>query len=155
MLRGKPVLVHGDGTSLWTVTHASDFAWPFARLLGEPLALNEIFHITADRSWTWNEIFQSIASAIDRPDAEFVHIASQTLVQYNPDWAGPLLGDKSASVIFDNTKVKRIVGNFQCSEPWTGMSMVARRFPPRADNFDPAIDALYDRIIADQRALGR
>jgi nucleoside-diphosphate-sugar epimerase len=154
MLRGKPIVVHGDGTSLWTVTHSPDFARPFARLLGAPLALNETFHITADKSWTWNEIFRAIAAAIDRPGTALVHVASDTLIRYNAEWEGPLLGDKSASVSFDNTKVKRVVGNFPCVEPPTGFAVVAKQFPPRADNFDPATDALYDRIIAEQRALG-
>ncbi len=155
MLRGKPVVLHGDGESLWTVTHAEDFARPFARLLGEPRALGEAFHITGDRAWSWNEIFEAIATALAvRPT--LVHVASDTLVRYNPDWAGPLLGDKSPSVTFDNRKVKSVVGDFDCPiDPWRGMRMVAERHPPAADDFDPALDALLDRIVAEQEALGR
>ena len=150
MLRGKPVLVHGDGESLWTITHARDFARPFARLLGNPAAIGEAFHITNDRQWSWNEIFEAIASAIGVDDIEMVHVASDTLCRYNPEWEGPLLGDKSASVIFDNTKVKRVVGDFECPiDPWIGMRIVAEAYPPSAA-FDPAKDALYDRIIADR-----
>ncbi len=96
LLRGKPVVVHGDGESLWTVTHAEDFARPFARLLGARGALGEAFHITGDRSWSWNEIFEAIAAALGVPRYSLVHVASDTLVRYHPEWEGPLLGDKSA-----------------------------------------------------------
>jgi nucleoside-diphosphate-sugar epimerase len=156
VLRGKPVVVHGDGESLWTITHARDFAPPFARLLGEPRALGEAFHITSDRQWPWNEIVRAIAGALGFEGPELVHVASDTLVRYNPEWEGPLLGDKAASVIFDNRKVKSVVGDFDCPiDPWEGMRIVARDFPPRADDFDPAVDALLDRIAADQLKLGR
>jgi len=97
LLRGKPVVLHGDGESLWTLTHAEDFARPFARLLGEPRALGEAFHITGDRAWSWNEIFEAIAAALGVKEWSLVHVASETLVRYNPEWAGPLLGDKSPS----------------------------------------------------------
>jgi nucleoside-diphosphate-sugar epimerase len=156
MMRGKPVVLHGDGESLWTVTHARDFARPFAGLLGQSHALGEAFHITHDRQWSWNEIFEAIAGAIGVRDVEVVHVASETLVRYRPEWEGPLLGDKSASVIFDNTKIKRVVGDFDCPiDPWEGMRLVAQSHPPRGDGFDAALDALYDRIIAEQRRLGR
>lgn len=155
MLRGKPVVIHGDGESLWTVTHAEDFARPFARLLGAPGVLGEAFHITNDRQWSWNEIMEAIASAIGVRGLELVHVASDTLIQYHAEWKGPLLGDKSASVIFDNRKIKKVIGDFDCPiGPWDGMRMVVERFPPRADAYDADIDRLYDRIIAEQRALG-
>ncbi len=154
MLRGKPVVLHGDGESLWTVTHAEDFARPFARLLGHPRALGEAFHITGDRAWPWNEIFEAIAAAL-HVRLELVHVASETLVRYRPEWEGPLLGDKSPSVTFDNRKVKSVVGDFDCPiDPWRGMKMVAERYPPTADDFDPALDALLDRIAREQGALG-
>jgi len=155
MLRGKPVVLHGDGESLWTLTHAEDFARPFARLLGNHGALGEAFHITGDRAWPWNEIFEAIAAALG-VKLELVHVASETLVRYRPEWEGPLLGDKSPSVTFDNAKVKGVVGDFDCPiDPWRGMKMVAERYPPRADEFDPALDALLDRIVREQEALGR
>ncbi len=155
MLRGKPVVLHGDGESLWTVTHAEDFARPFARLLGERRAVGEAFHITGDRAWPWNEIFEAMAAALG-VELQLVHVASDTLVRYKPDWAGPLLGDKSPSVTFDNRKVKGVVGDFDCPiDPWRGMKLVAERYPPAASDFDPALDALLDRIVAEQGALGR
>ena len=154
MLRGKPVVLHGDGESLWTVTHAEDFARPFARLLGERRALGEAFHITGDRAWSWNEIFEAIAAALGVPLA-LVHVASDTLVRYRREWEGPLHGDKSASALFDNRKVKGVVGDFDCPiDPWRGMKMVADRYPPPADEFDPALDQLLDRIVTDQERLG-
>lgn len=154
LLRGLPVVVHGDGESLWTITHASEFARPFARLLGHPRAIGEAFHITHNQSWSWNEIFLAIAAAIGVEGPELVHVPSDTLVRYEPDWLGPLHGDKSASVKFDNAKVRSVAGEFECRiDPWIGMQMVARDYPPGRE-LNAQRDALYDRIIADQRALG-
>lgn len=156
LLRGKPVVVHGDGESLWTVTHAQDFARPFARLLGAHAALSEAFHLTSDRQWSWNEIFEAMAAALGVREPRWVHVASDTLIRYHPEWEGPLLGDKAPSVRFDNRKVKSVVGDFECPiDPWQGMRMVAERFPPRADAFDADMDALHDRIAHDQNSLGR
>jgi len=152
MLRGKPIVLHGDGESLWTITHAEDFARPFVRLLGAPHVLGEAFHITNDRQWSWNEIIESIAAALSLDDVEVVHVATDTLIAYSPAWEGPLLGDKSASVIFDNSKIKAAVGDFDCPiGPWEGMRMVASRYPPRADEYDPESEHLYDRIVAAAR----
>ncbi len=154
LLRGLPVIVHGDGESLWTITHATDFARPFARLLGNPRALGDAFHITNSRSWPWNEIFEAMAAALGVASPQLVHVASDTLVRYEPEWEGPLHGDKSASVLFDNSKVKSVVGDFDCPvDPWHGMRLVARDYPPNREP-DARLDALYDRIIAEQRALG-
>ncbi len=152
LLRRKPVVVHGDGESLWTVTHSEDFARPFARLLGNPRAINEDFHITSERQWPWNEIFDAISAALGVTEYSLVHVASETLIRYHPEWGGPLLGDKSYSVIFDNTKVRAAVGAFDCPiDPWLGMRMVAERFPP-TDWFDPDMDQLLDQIVRDQAA---
>ncbi len=155
MLRGKPIVIHGDGQSLWTITHASDFARPFARLLGNRNAIGEAFHITSDRQWPWNEIVEAAASALGVTHPEVVHVASDTLSRYRADWEGRLLGDKAVSVIFDNSKIKSVVGNFDCPiDPWKGMQLVASEFPPEPYVYDADLDQLYDRIIADQRALG-
>jgi nucleoside-diphosphate-sugar epimerase len=155
LLRGKPVVVHGDGESLWTVTHARDFARPFARLLGNQRALAEAFHITSQRQWSWNEIFQAIAASLGVADPRWVHVASDTLVRYQPDWEGPLLGDKAPSIAFDNSKARSVAGDFECPiDPWEGMRMVTDAFPPNPLEYDPVQDRLYDRIVADQEALG-
>jgi nucleoside-diphosphate-sugar epimerase len=148
LLRGKPVVIQGDGESLWTVTHAEDFARPFVRLFGAPHVVGEAFHITSDRQWSWNEIIEAIAAALGVGEVTIVHVATDTLIAYHPAWVGPLLGDKSSSVIFDNSKIKSAVGEFDCPiGPWEGMRMVADRYPPRAEQYDPAVDHLYDRII--------
>ena len=155
LMRGKPVVVHGDGESLWTITHARDFAPPFVKLLGNEMALGEDFHITGDRQWSWNEILEAVAAALGVEDYQFVHVPTDTLVRYNPDWSGPLYGDKAASVIFDNTKVKSVVGDFDCPiDPWQGMKLVAEFFPPDASKFDAKMDALLDRVVTEQSALG-
>jgi nucleoside-diphosphate-sugar epimerase len=152
MLRGKPVVIHGDGESLWTITHAEDFARPFVRLLGATHVLGEAYHITNDRQWSWNEIVEASASALGVGEIDVVHVATDTLIAYRPEWEGPLLGDKSASVIFDNSKIKAAVGDFDCPiGPWEGMRKVAERYPPRAEEFDAALDRVYDRIVAAAR----
>lgn len=156
MLRGKPIVLHGDGESLWTITHAEDFARPFARLLGNAHALGDAFHITNDRAWSWNEIFAAIASALGVTRHTLVHVASDTLVRYHAEWEGPLLGDKSPSVIFDNSKIKSVVGDFQCPiDPWEGMRRVVKAHPPSSEVFDVTTDRLFDRIVAEQDALAR
>lgn len=148
MLRGKPVVLHGDGESLWTITHAEDFARPFARLLGNSKAIGEAFHITNDRVWSWNEIFEAIGAALG-VQPRIVHVASDTLVHYRAEWVGPLLGDKSSSVLFDNSKVKSVAGEFPFDiDPWQGMQRVARDYPV-STVIDPELDALYDRIVAE------
>lgn len=112
MLEGKPVLVHGDGSSLWTLTHAHDFARPFARLLGNPAALGEDFHITGEGVHSWDEIFHAMADALQLTPT-LVHVASETLIRHEPAWRGKLLGDKAPSTIFDNSKVKAVAGDFE------------------------------------------
>jgi len=155
LLRGKPVVVPGDGESLWTVTHAQDFARPFARLLGNSRAIGEAFHITADHHWTWNGILAAIAHALKVSAYSLVHVPSDTLVRYRPEWTGPLLGDKACSVIFDNRKVVAVVGAYECPvDPWVGMQMVVERFPP-SEACDPVMDRLLDLVVRDQQALGR
>jgi nucleoside-diphosphate-sugar epimerase len=150
MSRGKPVIIHGDGTSLWVVTHAEDFAYPFVRLLGRKEALGEAYHITHDRAWTWNLIVQAVGTALGM-EPKIVHISSARLIQYNPDWTGPLLGDKAQSVWFDNAKVRRLVPDWQCRIAMPdGMRKVAEHYRKRAAAFkpDPQLDALLDRIVA-------
>jgi nucleoside-diphosphate-sugar epimerase len=156
MLDGKPVIVHGDGSGLWTLTHASDFAKPFARLLGNKKALGEDFHITRDAPYTWNEIFHAMAAALG-VEPKLVHIASETLIRYEPKWTGPLLGDKSPSTVFDNRKVKAVAGDFECTVSLeTGMQAVAAAYLERSKSgpAEPEVDVkLYERIVREQLAL--
>jgi nucleoside-diphosphate-sugar epimerase len=114
MLNGKPVIIHGDGTSLWTLTHCSDFARAFVRLTGNIHAIGEAVHITSDESLTWNQIYQIIAGALN-VELKAVHITSSFLHECSEgryDFQGSLLGDKANSVVFDNTKLKRLAPDF-------------------------------------------
>jgi len=117
MLRGQPVIVHGDGASLWTLTHHSDFARGFNGLLGNSHAIGEAFQITSDEWLSWNQIFEIIAHAAGA-EAKIVHIPSDLIAAYDPKWGDGLLGDKTHSMIFDNSKIKRLVPNFACSIPF-------------------------------------
>jgi nucleoside-diphosphate-sugar epimerase len=142
---------------LWTLTHAFDFAKPFARLLGNKKALGEDFHITRDMPYTWNEIFHAMATALG-VEPKLLHVASETLIRYEPKWTGPLLGDKSPSTVFDNRKVKAVAGDFECTVSLeTGMQAAAAAYLERSRSgpaAEPEVDVkLYERIIREQLAL--
>ena len=113
---GKPVIIQGDGTSLWTMTHADDFAKGFAGLIGNIHALGEAVQITSDETLTWNQIYQCIAAAVNRP-LKAVHISSEFLAAAGPyNFYGGLLGDKAVSVVFDNAKLKRLAPQFTATK---------------------------------------
>ncbi len=157
ILHGKPVVVHGDGTSLWVLTHSDEFAVPFIGLLGNPKALGEAFHITSDEVNPWNAIYWTMGEVLG-VEPELVHVPTDTLIRYRPEWAGPLLGDKTFSVRFDNTKIKSVVGEWSshCSMRRT-LKRIGEGYRERAAAYrlDEAADALLDRIAADQLGLGR
>ncbi|MCH5201231.1 MAG: SDR family oxidoreductase [Oscillospiraceae bacterium] len=113
IMEGKPVIVQGDGSSLWTLTHNTDFAVGFAGLMGNPHAIGEAFHITSDESLTWNQIYETIAGALG-VQLKAYHVASDLLAEVGKqyDFEGGLLGDKSVTVVFDNSKLKRIVPEY-------------------------------------------
>ena len=115
--RGKPIIVHGDGSSLWVMTHAEDFGQGFIGLLGNRQAIGHAFHITSDEVLTWNQIYETIAEALG-VEAKMVHIPSDFIAKMAPQYAGSLLGDKSWSVVFDNTKIKTFVPGFQAAIPF-------------------------------------
>jgi len=110
--RGRPVICHGDGTALWVMTHASDFAVGFVGLLGHGAALGEAFHITSDEVLTWDAIYDTIARAAGA-EARLVHVPSALIAALAPDKGGSLLGDKAQSTFFENAKVRRLVPEFQ------------------------------------------
>jgi len=118
MLRGDKIIVHGDGTSLWTLTHSSDFAKGLVGLLGNDHAIGESFHITSDEWLTWNRIHEIIAAALG-VKADIVHIPSDLINAYAPEWGASLLGDKAHSFILDNSKIKRLVPDFVCTTPFS------------------------------------
>ena len=157
MLDGEPTIVAGDGHTPWTLTRSADFAVPFVGLFGKSAALNEIFHITADRAHIWDDIQNAIARGLG-VEGNIVHVPTDTLIKFNPDWTGPLLGDKSWTAIFDNSKVKSVAGDFTCAksldeilaEPIQHLKQrLAANRPPKGE-----LDALFDRICAAQSALG-
>ncbi len=112
MRNGRPVVVPGDGNSLWTITHSSDFAKGLVGLFGNPDSIGEAFHITTDESLTWNQFYRATAAAAGVVDPKLVHIASDFIIGCMPDKEGSLLGDKAVSVVFDNSKIKRFVPGF-------------------------------------------
>ena len=118
MLKGKKVIVHGDGTSLWTLTHHADFAKGFVGLLGNSKAIGEAIHITSDEWLSWNQIFELVAHAAGCK-ADMVHVPSDLLAKYDPNWGAGLLGDKTHSMIFDNSKIKSLVPDFAATIPFS------------------------------------
>ncbi len=111
---GQPVIVQGDGTSLWVVTHADDFATGLVGLLGNNHAIGEAFHITSDEVLSWNQIYQQIGLAVGA-EPKLIHVSSEKIVRFDQEYQGTLLGDKAHSVIFDNSKIKKTVSQFQCT----------------------------------------
>lgn len=149
MKRGDKVIVHGDGTSLWTITHAEDFAKGFVGLLGHQQAVGHAFHITSDEILTWDQIYQATARAAG-VEANIVHISSDFIAHFSPGHLGSLVGDKAVSVVFDNSKIKRFVPDFVATIPYSeGIKRTLAWFEadPRRQVVDPASDALMDRII--------
>jgi nucleoside-diphosphate-sugar epimerase len=117
ILKGRPIIVHGDGTSLWVVTHAEDFARGLLGLFGNPETIGKAFHITTDEVLTWNQIYETIAGALGR-EANIVHIPSDFIASVVPRLKGTLLGDKSWSVVFDNSRIKSFVPGFRAAIPF-------------------------------------
>jgi len=128
MLKGKPIIIHGDGSSLWVNTHAEDFAKGFLGLLGNEKAIGQAFHITSDEVLSWNQIYQTIAEALG-VKANIVHIPTDFIINVLPEMTGGLLGDKAWSVVFDNSKIKSFVPEFQATIPFSeGMSRALQWF---------------------------
>ncbi len=147
--RGLPIIVHGDGSSLWVVTHAEDFGRGFIGLLGNDRAIGHAFHITSDEVLTWDQIYRTIAGALG-VEANIVHIASDFIVKVAPQFTGSLLGDKSWSVAFDNSKVKAFVPGFQATIPFRdGIRRTLAWFDAdeRRKRIDPAVNTELDRIL--------
>jgi nucleoside-diphosphate-sugar epimerase len=151
ILEGKPVIIHGDGTSLWTMTHNSDFARAFTGLMGNMHAIGEAVQITSDETLTWNQIYEAIAAALDAP-LKAVHVSSDFLAQCGDyDFTGGLIGDKANSVVFDNAKLKRLVPGFTARVRFdqgvreTIAYVLSHRECQRED---PEFDAWCDQVIA-------
>jgi nucleoside-diphosphate-sugar epimerase len=150
MRRGKPTLVHGDGTSLWTLTHNTDFAKALVGLLGNPAAVGDAFQITSDFVYTWNDIATTLAGAAG-VEAELVHVASEGIAKVIPEWGPGLIGDKAHSVVFDNSKVKSLVPDFVSTTPFhVGAREIIDWYDADESrrSVDPDLDARLDRLVA-------
>lgn len=150
MLENKPVLIHGDGTSLWTMTHNSDFARGFIGLMGNIHAIGESVQITSDESLTWNQIYEAIASALG-VELKAVHVSSEFLDACSTqDFRGGLIGDKANSVVFDNSKLKRLVPGFTATVRFDqGIKQTIEHVlaHPELQTEDPEFDEWCDKVI--------
>jgi nucleoside-diphosphate-sugar epimerase len=149
LMTGRPIIVHGDGSSLWVVTHAQDFGRGFLGLLGNEGALGQAFHITSDEVLTWNQIYQTIAEALG-VEPRIVHIPSDYIARLAPQLAGSLLGDKTWSAVFDNSKIKAFVPGFQAAIPFRdGIRRTLAWFAAdeKRRYVDEAVNAEMDRIL--------
>ncbi len=145
---GRPVIMHGDGETLWTFTYNEDFAVGFVGLFGHPQAYGEAVHITSDESLTWNMAYRIIGRAVGR-EVKLIHVASERLIELRPDLRGPLLGDKGVSVVFDNSKIKRLVPGFHCPTRFDqGVRLALAHISghPELQPEDPEFDAWCDRL---------
>ena len=154
MLDGKPVIIQGDGSSLWTVTFNTDFAVGYTGLMGNRHAIGEAFHITGDETLTWDQIYQTIADALNVPLKAY-HVAAEYLAAvgkpYGYDFEGALLGDKSVSVVFDNSKLKRAVPDMRTNVRFDQGARIALDHilsHPELQVPDPEFDQWCDRVIA-------
>ncbi|MDR1566772.1 MAG: NAD-dependent dehydratase, partial [Treponema sp.] len=151
MLEGKPVIIHGDGTSLWTMTSSSDFAEAFIGLMGNIHALGESVQITSDEALTWNQIYETVAAALG-VSLKAVHISSDFLHESGPyDFRGSLTGDKANSAVFDNAKLKRLVPGFTALvrfDQGVKKSLEYILSHKECQKEDPEFDAWCDRVIA-------
>jgi nucleoside-diphosphate-sugar epimerase len=150
---GREVVVHGDGTSLWTLTHHADFAKGFVPLLGHPLAIGDSFHITSDEVLTWNAIVHTFADAMG-VEPLIVHVPSDAIAAADPDWGASLVGDKAHSAIFDNSKVRRLVPDFLATIPFHqgAREIVAwHDEDPERRRVDARLDTLMDKLAETHR----
>ncbi len=147
--RGRKLIIPGDGTSLWVLTWNADFAVGLLGLLGNSRAIGESFHITSDDVLTWNQIFQELYSALG-VEANNIHIPSDLIVAHNPAVRGSLIGDKANSVVFDNSKIKRFVPEFQCKVMWNeGVRRALAWFEadPARRSIDEEMNRNWDKVI--------
>jgi nucleoside-diphosphate-sugar epimerase len=153
--KGKKVIVHGDGTSLWVLTHNTDFAKGFVGLLDNSGAIGEAFHITSDSLLTWNQIYE-LAAAASGTRVQIVHIPSEVIAKYDAEWGAELFGDKAHSMIFDNTKIKQIVPDFEATIPFSqGIEeiMAWHDSDPSRRIADEQLNRSMDRMIADWESV--
>jgi nucleoside-diphosphate-sugar epimerase len=147
--QGREIVVHGDGTSLWTLTHHEDFAKGFVPLLGHPRTVGDVFHITSDEALTWNQIAGTLAAALG-VEPRIVHVPSDAIAAADPDWGAGLLGDKAHSMIFDNSKLRSVVPDFVATIPFErGAREIVAWYTddPSRQRVDARLDAVMDRLV--------
>ncbi|GAA2006575.1 nucleoside-diphosphate-sugar epimerase [Microbacterium ulmi] len=157
MRAGRPVVVHGDGTTQWTITHADDFAVGFAGLLANPAAIGEAFTITGTHAPTWDQIYRWLADAAGVPDPVLVHVSSEAIAAFDPELGPGLIGDKANSVVFDTSKLTRLVPEFRTTITFDeGARRILSWYDahPEAQKQGDRDDALFDRIVAYAQAAG-
>lgn len=148
---GAPLIIPGDGLTPWTITHNTDFAKGLVGLMGHAGALGHSFHITSDEALTWDQIYRATAEAAGVATPRFVHIASDFIAACLPDMTGTLLGDKANAALFDNTKIKRFVPDFQATTRFRdGIARTVRWFDADAarQTVDREATKQWDRLIA-------
>ncbi len=153
MRAGKEVVVHGDGTSLWTLTHHEDFARGFVPLLAHPRTVGDVFHITSDDVLTWDQIAHTLAAALGAIP-RIVHVPSDAIAAADPQWGAGLLGDKAHSMIFDNSKLRTVVPDFCATIPFEqgAREIVAwHDGDPARQQADSRLDAVMDKLVATYR----
>ena len=149
MRRGKEIVIHGDGTSLWTLTHHADFAKGLVPLLGHPRAVGDTFHIMSDDVLTWDQIAHTLAAAAGT-EARIVHVPSDAIAAVDAGWGAGLLGDKAHSMVFDTTKLRRIVPDFRATIPFEqGAREIVEWYDGDASRrtVDARFDALVDQLV--------
>jgi nucleoside-diphosphate-sugar epimerase len=149
MRRGKEVVVHGDGTSLWTLTHTEDFARAFVPLLGNSRAVGDSFQITSDDVLTWDQIHHIVAEAAGTT-ARIVHLPSDVIAELYPPFGPGLLGDKTHSMVFDNSKVKALVPEYVARIPYEQSARAIIDWfdaDPSRQQVDAEADAAFDRMV--------
>ncbi len=149
MRRGAEIVVHGDGTSLWTLTHHTDFARAFTALLGDARAVGDSFHITSDEAPTWDQIAGHLAAAAG-VEPRIVHVPAEAVAAVDEQWGAGLLGDKAHSMVFDNSKIKALVPGWAATVPfWRGAREIVEWHDadPGRRVVDQRLDAAMDRLV--------
>ncbi|NQU39224.1 MAG: NAD-dependent epimerase/dehydratase family protein [Lentisphaerae bacterium] len=147
--QGKPVFVHNDGESLWTLTATADFAVGLAGLVGNPHAIGETYHITSDEALSWNQIYAYTATALGVESPQIIKLSLEQISALDPDYANQLRGDKGEPGVFDNTKIKQMVPDFNCRKRFRdGIREAVAWFDadPARQTMNSEADALFDRL---------
>jgi nucleoside-diphosphate-sugar epimerase len=151
MRAGRPVVVHGDGTTQWTLTHTDDFAVGFVGLLGRPEAIGNAYTITGDSAPTWNQVYQWLARAAGVEQPRLVHVASETIAAAVPELGPGLVGDKAHSMVFDTSKLRALVPEFRTTIPYSVGAQRAIAWydaHEEAQQVDRDLDARFDELVA-------